>query len=113
MRVQAIRASETLYKAGNRSFADDYLAMTKDRDPDVALQAMLTSHLFKLPNIEALIKETQQSSDAKGVQEIGRLMLQRIANAAKTAALAFTPEELEQLKEGENDLQDAVRVVPR
>jgi mono/diheme cytochrome c family protein len=102
MRVQAIRVSETLYKSGNRSFADDYRAMTKDRDPDVALQAMLTSHLFRLPNIEALIKETQESADAKGVQEIGRLMLLRIANAAKTAALAFSPEELEQLKEGEN-----------
>ena len=29
MRVQAIRASETLYKAGDRSFADDYRAMTQ------------------------------------------------------------------------------------
>ncbi len=30
MRVQAIRASETLYKAGNRSFANDYRALAKD-----------------------------------------------------------------------------------
>ena len=32
MRVQAIRASETLYKAGDKSLADDYRAMTKDAD---------------------------------------------------------------------------------
>ena len=100
MRVQAIRASETLYKAANRAFADDYRAMTRDPDPDVALQALLTANLFKLPNVEALIKETQESSKAKGIQEIGRQMLQRIANAANTAA-AFSPAQQEQLKEGE------------
>ena len=86
MRVQAIRASETLYKAANRAFADDYRAMTKDPDPDVALQALLTANLFRLPNVEALIKETQEANKAKGVQEIGRQLLQRIANAANTAA---------------------------
>ncbi len=101
VRLQAIRASETLYKAGNRTFADDYRAMTKDSDPDVALQALLTANLFKLPKIEALITETQAANDAKGIQEIGRLVLQRIENAAKTAALGFSPEELEQMKEGE------------
>jgi mono/diheme cytochrome c family protein len=100
MRVQAIRASETLYKAANRAFADDYRAMTKDPDPDVALQALLTANLFRLPNVEALIKETQEANKAKGVQEIGRQMLQRIANAANTAA-AFSPAQQEQLKEGE------------
>ncbi len=101
MRVQAIRASETLYKAADRSFADDYRAMTKDSDPDVALQALVTANLFKLPNVEALIKETQAANKARGIQEIGRLMLQRIANAATTAALNLSPEQQEQLKEGE------------
>ena len=41
MRIQAIRASETLYKAGDRSFAADYTRLTKDsergrRDPGPA-----------------------------------------------------------------------------
>ncbi len=101
MRVQAIRVSETLYKAGNRAFADDYRALTRDSDPDVALQALLSANLFKLPNVESLIKETQAANEARGIQEIGRQILQRIENAAKTAALNFSPEELEQLKEGE------------
>jgi mono/diheme cytochrome c family protein/glucose/arabinose dehydrogenase len=100
MRVQAIRASETLYKAGTRALADDYRGMTKDADPDVAIQAMLTANLFKLPNAEALIKETMAANPAKGVQEIGSRVLQRIATAAATSAF-FTPEQQEQMKEGE------------
>ena len=35
MRIQAIRASESLYKAGNRTFDADYRAMAKDPDTDV------------------------------------------------------------------------------
>ena len=101
MRVQAIRASETLYKAANRSFADDYRAMTKDSDPDVALQALLTANLFKLPNIAALITETQGAMPARGIQEIGRQMLQRIASATATAAAGFSTDQQAQLKEGE------------
>ena len=50
MRIQAIRASETLYKAGDKTFADDYRALTKDADPNVVIQAMLTMNLFKLPD---------------------------------------------------------------
>ena len=42
MRIQAIRASETLYKAGDRSFAADYARMSKDPDVDVVIQALLT-----------------------------------------------------------------------
>jgi mono/diheme cytochrome c family protein len=101
MRVQAIRASETLYKGGARGLADDYRAMTKDPDPDVALQALLTASLFNLPNVEALIKETMETNKAKGIQEIGQRVLQRMAAAATNANAGFTPEQQEQLKEGE------------
>ncbi len=101
IRVQAIRASETLYKAGARGLADDYRAMTKDSDPDVAIQALLSANLFKVPNVEALIKETMEANKAKGVQEIGQRVLQRIATAAATSAAGFTPEQQEQMKEGE------------
>ncbi len=101
MRVQAIRASETLYKASVRGLADDYRAMAKDTDPDVAIQALLSANLFKLPNVEALIKETMEANKAKGVQEIGQRVLQRIATAAATSAAGFSPEQQEQMKEGE------------
>ena len=50
MRIQAIRASETLYKAGDRSFAADYNALTKDSSVDVVIQAMLTLNRWKVPD---------------------------------------------------------------
>ena len=56
MRIQAIRASETLYKAGDRSFAADYRADTKDRDTDVVIQAMLTINLLKVADAAASVR---------------------------------------------------------
>ena len=56
MRVQAIRASETLYKAGDKSFAADYRAMTEDADPNVVIQAMLTLNLHKVPDAADVIR---------------------------------------------------------
>ena len=79
MRVQAIRASETLYKAGDRSFAADYRARSKDPDADVAIQAMLTLSLFKVPDLPAAIQAAQSATSARGVQEIGRQILQAAA----------------------------------
>jgi mono/diheme cytochrome c family protein/glucose/arabinose dehydrogenase len=75
MRVQAIRASETLYKAGDKSLADDYRAATKDKDPDVAIQAMLTLNLFKVPDATDLIKATQAANQARGVQLVAERLL--------------------------------------
>src|SRR4026209_822271 len=48
MRVQAIRDSETLYKAGDKSFAADYRTAATDADVDVAIQAMLTLNVLKV-----------------------------------------------------------------
>jgi mono/diheme cytochrome c family protein len=101
VRVQALRASETLYKTGVRALGDDYRAMTKDSDPDVAIQAMLSANLFKLAESDALIKDTMAANKARGVQQIGERLLQRNAAAATTAAAGYTPEQLEQMKEGE------------
>ena len=75
VRIQAIRASEALYKAGDRGFAADYQAAATDRDADVAIQGMLTSKLFSLPNLTSIVESAQAASKARGVQEIGRQIL--------------------------------------
>ena len=80
MRIQAIRASETLYKAGDRSLAADYKAATKDADTDVVIQAMLTLNLFKVANLNAVIQAAQGANKARGVQEVGQRILQPAAN---------------------------------
>jgi mono/diheme cytochrome c family protein len=101
MRVQAVRASETLFKAGTRSLAEDYIALARDPDPDVALQALLTANLLDLPNVEALIRETQSANPARGIAEIGRQVLERRAKAAATMTMALSPEQQRLMQEGE------------
>jgi mono/diheme cytochrome c family protein len=76
MRIQAIRASESLYKAGDKSFEQDIRAlMQQDHDTKVVMQAMLTLNLLKVPDIKTLIRAVQRTHKTRGVQEIGNQLL--------------------------------------
>jgi mono/diheme cytochrome c family protein/glucose/arabinose dehydrogenase len=75
MRIQAIRASESLYKAGDRSLLADYRNATRDADTDVVIQAMLTLNLFKAPDLNATIQAAQAGNRARGVQHVGGMIL--------------------------------------
>jgi mono/diheme cytochrome c family protein len=75
IRQQAIRVSETLYKAGDRSFGNDWKALTKDPDVDVVLQALLTINLLKVADAKTVIQGTKDANQAKGVQLVAGLML--------------------------------------
>jgi len=75
MRIQAIRASESLYKAGDKSFAGDYKRMTQDPSVDVAIQAMLTINKWKVPDAAATIKATADANKARGVQVVANTIL--------------------------------------
>ena len=88
LRIQAIRASESLYKAGARgkSLAADYVSMTKDPDPDVVIQAMLTLNLQKVPQYAQVIRTTMDGAQARGVKEIGRQLLQPPAAIGQPAS---------------------------
>ena len=107
MRVQAIRASETLYKAGDKSLADDYRALTKDADQDVVIQAMLTANLFKLPDAAELIKAAQAASKARGVALIGERLLAPAPSFGGGRRGPITPDEEKRLQQG-NDVFGAV-----
>jgi mono/diheme cytochrome c family protein/glucose/arabinose dehydrogenase len=76
MRIQALRASETVCKAGDTSFLADYRGLTRDSDPDVVIQAMLTLNFFKAGDLAATVRAAQSANVARGVQEIGRQLLQ-------------------------------------
>ena len=71
IRIQAIRASETLYKGGDRSFAADYRALAGDRENDVVIQALLTLNHLKVADTPALVTKTMAANKAKGVQIVG------------------------------------------
>src|SRR4026209_397377 len=74
MRVQAIRASESLYKAGDKSLANDYRAATRDADVDVVIQAMLTLNVLKVNDAVSMVKTTMAANKLRGVQEIGTFL---------------------------------------
>jgi len=83
MRIQAIRASETLYKAGDKSFAGDYKRMAQDPSVDVAIQAMLTMNKWKVPDAAAVIKTTADTNKARGVQVVATTILNPPAAAGR------------------------------
>jgi len=75
MRIQAIRASETLYKAGDRSFAADYKRMTTDSSVDVVIQALLTMNKWKVPEADATLKSVSAANKAAGVQLVATTLM--------------------------------------
>ena len=97
LRVQAIRASETLYKAGDKSFAADYKRLTQDASPDVVIQAMLTMNKWKVPDANATIAATAAANKARGVQLVATAALNpAAANAGRGgrgAGPVYTPEQ--------------------
>jgi mono/diheme cytochrome c family protein len=104
MRVQAIRASETLYKSGNKSFDADYKRLATDADADVAIQAMLTLNLFKNPAIGEIVKTAQAANLARGVKVIGDWITQPPAagrGGGGRGGPALSPERAALLTRGE------------
>jgi mono/diheme cytochrome c family protein/glucose/arabinose dehydrogenase len=75
MRIQALRASETLFKAGNKSFAGDYFTLMDDPNADVAIQAILTAKVLELPTLKEHIQTLMKTRTAKGIQLVGDQIL--------------------------------------
>ncbi|MEP6916459.1 MAG: discoidin domain-containing protein, partial [Acidobacteriota bacterium] len=100
MRVQAIRASEGLYKIGDKTLAADYRALTRDPDPNVAIQGMLTVSLFKLTDAADVIKAAQAATKAKGVALVAERLLTPAANPSAGRRGVFTPDEEKRLNAG-------------
>ncbi|MEX0685042.1 MAG: discoidin domain-containing protein [Balneolales bacterium] len=100
VRLQAIRASETLYKMGDQSFEDDYRTLTKDENVDVALQAMLTLNYFDVSDIDSVIKKMQEVNPARGIQKVGDMILeQRKSNEGRKG---LTSEQISSMERGSN-----------
>ena len=76
MRVQAIRASESLYKAGDTSFAADWRAIAQDdTDTNVVIQAMLTLQHVKAPGTADTVAAVRKSRTAQGIEWVaGRIL---------------------------------------
>ena len=106
MRVQALRASETLYKAGDKTLASDYREAANDADADVAIQAMLTLNVLKVADTKDVVTTTMASNKVRGVQEVGKWIVTPPANAfadprSDGRAGGLTPEQRDQLQRGQ------------
>jgi mono/diheme cytochrome c family protein len=75
MRIQALWVSETLYKAGDKSFAETYLTMMNDEDIQVKMRAMMTGRLLKIPGTNAVVKKILATDSTAGVQLVGKQVL--------------------------------------
>jgi mono/diheme cytochrome c family protein/glucose/arabinose dehydrogenase len=94
MRIQAIRASETLYKAGDRSFAADWRTRaTDDPDVEVTIQAMLTLQHLKVPETDRVVTTARARHDARGVAFVAERILSPPATAGGRGGAALSPGE--------------------
>ena len=96
VRQAAIRASETLIKAGDESLRNDVVAMVADEDPTVTTQALMTAKLLKFPEVNELITATSASHSSAGVKAIG----EQLISGGQGVPPKLKPAELAQYREG-------------
>ena len=86
IRVQAVRLSESLTKAGDKSFEADLREASKDASPEVVIQSLLTLNLQKVPEVAAHITSTIEANKTRGVTEIGTRLNQAGTRGARAGA---------------------------
>ena len=115
MRIQAIRASETLYKAGDQSFAADYAALTKDADVDVVIQAMLTINRWKVAGRSGDDQDRRWRATRRAAcrSSATTMLNPRGERDGGRGRGGLTPEQQRPARSRRTDLQRAVLRVPR
>ncbi len=101
VRIQALRASETLYKAGDKSFDTDYRRLSRDSDVDVVIQAMLTMNVLKIADAQPAIKAGLESNPSRGVRFVAdRILNATAAGRGGRGGAGLTPEQQNSLERG-------------
>ena len=97
VRRAAIRASETLVKAGHRDLKGKIVAMAEDPDPNVVIQALMTASHLGFPDARILAAATVEGSESAGVKAIGN----QLVSGGNEDPPKLSPEELTLYKEGQ------------
>ncbi|HEX9367980.1 MAG TPA: c-type cytochrome, partial [Vicinamibacterales bacterium] len=106
IRIQALRVSETLYKAGEKTLASDYAAMAKGADTDVVIQTLLTINTMKVADGKTVVQAALDGNKAKGVQLVANTVLHPEMYAGNAGGLdrlvtsAFTADEQTMMGKG-------------
>ena len=100
MRIQAIRATESLYKAGDTSFAADWIAIAQaDGDTNVVIQSMLTLQHLKVPGTADTVASVRAARKARGIEWVAGRILNPPA-AAGSRGPTLTAEESSAVERG-------------
>ena len=99
LRKAAIRASESL---ADETLVADVTALTKDSDPTVVIQALLTAKQMKWKDHAKLINLTALSTPSKGVKEMAGQML----NSQISFPREFSNAQKDQMRRGQAIYQE-------
>ncbi|MEP1086559.1 MAG: discoidin domain-containing protein, partial [Algoriphagus sp.] len=102
MRIQALRAGESLYKYGEKTLEATYRQATRDPAVDVAIQALLSAYVLNFDAKEDLIKEIMKENSSEGIEVVGTQLLERLAKEKEVAATKFAPQELALFTKGKS-----------
>lgn len=102
IRIQALRASESLYKYGEKNLEEDYRKLITDKDPAVAIQALQSAYILKVDEAEKLLQSSLQSNKAKGVQLVAGQILEKMEEAKNLSATRHSPKERELYNKGKS-----------
>lgn len=100
LRKMGLQVSETLYKAGEKSLATDYLRMMRDADFEVVIQAMMTSKVLQIEGWENGIKKAMANYEQRGVQVVGEQLLDVEEEPAYFASSDFSETEKQRIERG-------------
>jgi len=102
IRIQALRASESLYKYGEKNLEEDYRKLITDKDPAVAIQALQSAYILKVDEAEKLLQSSLQSNKTKGVQLVAGQILEKMEEAKNLSATRHSPKERELYNKGKS-----------
>ena len=106
IRIQALRAGESVYKKGSKTLESVFEHALQDADNQVVIQAMLSTKHLNLPNTNLLIAETLQKKEANGVQLVGTQILEQLREGKQQKTGKFTSEQLASLERGNTIFQE-------
>lgn len=104
LRVQGMRAGETLVRAGDKALLDDFRKLGKDADANVVLQAVMTGKYLASNDVKAwpegqkFAQATLMASTSKGVRELGAIVL---TGSDQVGGREYSPAENAQLAKGQ------------
>ncbi len=75
IRIQALRAGESLFKNGDKSLTEDFRTLYEDTDTDVLIQVMMSAKFLKMDHLEQDIKKLLSRNQTAGVKLVGQQIL--------------------------------------